>query len=659
MPHRLGCTIRNKLTEAIVTTPSKWSDLRWLDQLDDLGGFNLTLLPSDPGYTLARKGMVVRFTIDGHARWDGVIRRRRHRKIANTGGRSIDLIGFGEIVRLEDMVVDPSGGLGRFPFSDSRPFDWTAPEFDDSTWSPLVVTPANYGTTTENYGLPEGFPDGTAEWVWPIDSSGSVPARTVEMRGHGTIPSQRVYEAWSASDDTNEGWIQGISMLKSAATAYVGRTQAIEVLMSAGPVTVAARVVNLNALKAGYLFSLLVPLDGTVSPAVNSGADWVYRPTGAPLGMNAGQIMNILFDEADARGEDTPARTWTDTHDSDSNLWTIYEELTVQVGTTYLDVLKQMVDLQMCEFRKAPGEWKLHLYNADGAGSTAGIALTESNLKDLTFDDVDEPPTAMLIRWANGYTDTEDAALIAAQGRRRGFLALGGVPSSTAAEGQADTLITSLNGDRRQVTATYRPASPAEEPYGDNGIRMGDVVDVFDEDGDGTAPQRCVGIAVQAGAQTGEPQFELTLNSKILEADKRAQVVLRRSGLGNLGGSVRASTVPYQPRPVTPREPQTVDWSERGPVIPMIGAAKTFERAIRVRELRVELLTASSSGTVDVDLLKNGVVVASVSVPVGRLQKYTPVTNVVFSQRPTDVMTVEITSAGTGANTPTITVTYA
>lgn len=628
----------------------------FLDELDDLGSFSINVQADDPDLEDITDGSIIQFQLDGDDIWRGVLRRRTIRQVAADGaGRYTTLIGVGEVDRLDEMVVYPSGGLGKFPFSDVRNMDWTAPEFDDTGWDPAVVTPANYGQPDENFGLPEGMPDGDAEWIGAEDSSGSVDAGTWHLRGAGEAPSTRVRELWGAADDTFEAWLQGISSLKSGDTAYVGRTYAVELLVSEGPVQGAIRFTNLNNLKADALLSLLTPLDDTEDPVLHTDATWLVRPDGAPLGMNGGEILVNLFAEATARGEDPPAITFSATVDSNGDPWTIFEELSVPVGSTYLDVLRQMIDLEMCEFRMSPDAYELNLYNPGGAGDEVAYTLGDTNLTSLTFETAPALTTALLVRWGRGYTDVEDAGQVAAHGRRVAMLALGGVPSASVAVAQGGQVISELGEDRTKVLAGIDPESTGVEPYPHYppGCSITSPLP-----GGSTSLQRVKAIALGMDA-AGALTWEVRLNSALEEAGKRQQLMLKRLASGMVGGRTNASSTPYQPRPIQPRAPEPVKWCWPGPLIELVGGPNTFERAIRVRELRADLLTGSSSGDITIVLKKNGTTVATLIVAEGELQGYVPVAGVVFSQRPADVMTVEVTDAGTDAATLTVHVVYA
>ena len=663
----------------LVAEPAKWwvEGGLFLDELDDIGACTINVQADDTDLGDIQPGMILVVSLDATAIWRGVLRRRVDRVVADTeAGEYVTVSGTGEAGRLDELVVYPTGGLGRFPFSDERTFNWTAPEYDDSGWDAVVVTAANYGETNENYGLPEGFPDGTSEWIWNVDSSGSVPAGIKRFRKTTTAASTAVREAWSAADDRNEVWFQGTSILKSSDAPYDGRTTAVELLVSSGSLTVAAQAENRNALKAGFLFSLLVPLE-TSSTVVKTDSTWKVAPDSAELGMTAGKILKVLFDEAVARGETVPSYTFTAALDSAGNAWTVYDEVTVPVGSaTYLDVLRQLVDLEMCDFRMDPAGYTLKLYNPGAAGSEVDYTLGDGNLRSLTWDESAAVSSALLVRWQRGYTDQADSGLVTEHGRRVSFLALGGVASESTAESQASLAIKQFGKDRAEVSADIEPEDTASEPY--TKYEPGDSIyaitptaasgynDGFYNDGNynedtgtsGLSAQRVMAVGMGVD-DTGQPMWSIHLNSTIAEMAKRQQVMLRRLANGSIGGRSQTSTVPYQPRPVEPREPQPVIFSQHGVVASATSGPHTFTRAVRIREVQVELGVADS-GSSDVVLTarKGGVTFATVTVSSGRVSSYEPVSNVVFQQR-SQVLTLEWTYGGTTAENLTAKVIYA
>jgi hypothetical protein len=653
-------------------TWSPGSQYVFQDELDDVGYGSIVVQADAVDVDEVQAGHILVILLDAVPVWRGLIKKLSRQEIGGDESEHTVTIEYvGEVGRLDEAVVYPTGGLGRFPFSDDRAFNWTAPEFIDSAWQPAVETPANYGQTDENYGLPEGFPWGDAEWIWDQDSSGTVPGGVKYMRHATNILNRGVYEAWSAADDRNEVWISGKSVLKSSDAPYDGRTTAVELYMTEDWAQVAARVENRNDLKAGFLFGIGQPKMNEAPYALTSD-DWLIAPDGAPLGMTAGYIMDILLDEFVARGGVSPTRTWTSTLDSNGDPWTVYEEVTVQVmTTTYLDVLRQMVELEMCDFRMSPDGYELNLYNAGGAGELVALSLGDTNLTSLTWDSVGAVSSALLVRWDRGYTDTDNAGLVDAHGRRESGLSLAGINAETTAQGQADRVIARLGNDRTEVAAGFDPASTADEPY--TAFTPGDSLTVplpgsmlgwndgvwndgnWNESAPGESPQRVLAVGMGID-DVGHPVWDIHLANHIDEMAKRQQVMLKKLA-ASVGGRSTAGTIPYEPRPITPREPEPIVFSQDGGITVRESGRHTFTRAVRVREVRVDIAPASTSGDVVVVAKKNGTVFATVTIPHGRQESYVT-TSTVFDQR-ADILTVETTSVGVGVESVTVNVVYA
>ena len=662
----------------LVTAPTKWrrTGAKFLDELDDTGQFSLDIQNDDPDIDDIEAGQIVVWVLDTVPIWRSVVRRRFTRQI--TPGRKLadqytTLSGTGEVGRLDEIVVYPTGGLGRFPYSDDVSFNWTHPSYDDSAWQFAVETPANYGTATENYGLPEGFPWGDAEWIWSEDSSGSVPGGIKYMRKAANVATAGVYEAWSAADDRNEVFISGAQVLKSSDAPYDGRTTAVELYITAGWVQIAAQVENRNDLKAGLLAGIGQPLDDSATPVVVTDDTWLVAPDGARLGMNAGQVMNILLDEFEARGGVAPARTWTSLLDSNEEPWETYEEVTTQVmTTTALDVLRQMVELEMCDFRMSADAFELNLYNPGTAGTLVDYTLGDTNLASLTYDETPAVSTALLLRWGRGYTDVENAGAVTEYGRRESGLALGGVNRESTAETQGAQVVSQFGRPRAEIAATIEPEDVAHEPYtlyfpgsylkaptpgsvaGFGAGLFGDGV-FGDNSAEDVSGHRVMAIGMGLD-DTGNPKWDVHLNSTIAEQEKRQQLALKRLA-ANVGGRSQNTTIPYEPRPIQPREPDPIQFSQDGGITIRESGRHTFTRGVRIVEVRADIDPTSSSGDVVVVAKKNGTTFATVTIAAGRQESYTTVDNIVFRQR-IDVLTVETTSIGTGVESITVNVVY-
>ena len=643
------------------------------DELDDTGSFGIRIQADAVDLDDVEAGHIFVVLLDAVPIWRGVIRQLRRQEIGvdNSDAYTV-LLGSGEVARLDELKVYPPGGLGRYPFPDERTFNWTAYEFDDSGWSAAVVTAANYGATNENYGLPEGFPWGTAGWIWDVDSSTSVPATVEYLRKKATVPELGVYQAWGAADDRFEAWIDTKSILKSSDAPYDGTPYPVELLMTANAVQVAAKAENRNTLKAGLLFGIGRPQEDGEAPFVVTDATWLVAPNGAELGMNPGQILTQLRTEGIARGETWPAVTFTAALDSNGVAWSTYEELTVQVGDSVWDVLKQMVDLEMCDFRMSPDGFELNVYNAGTAGSLVAYTLGSTNLTHLSWDITPSVATALLVRWGRGWTDVDHDGLVTANGRRTELLTLGGVWNETAAEIQAMQVIRKLGYDRVEISAGVQPEDATKEPYTLYG--PGDLLTApapgtllgwndgvwndgnWNEDAPGATPVRVMAVGMGVD-DTGQPTWDIHLNTHIEEQAKRQQIMLKKLAAGTAGGRSQAATLPYEPRPIQPREPEPVIFSQTGGAVIETSGPHTFTRAVRVREVHVEVSPASTSGDVVVAFKKNGTTFATVTVASGRGASY-QTASTIFVQR-ADILTVSTTSVGTGVESVTAKVVYA
>lgn len=660
--------------------PRWWVDgPLFLDELDSTGSFtvNVQLDATDLYSVILDSIMVV--SIDAVERWRGVVRRKVTREVAvDEAGRYIEFSGLGEVDRLSESVVYPSDGLGRFPFADERTFNWTAPEYDDAgvrtartAWSAVTETARQY------MGEPEGWPDPVAQWIWWEDSSVSTDAAVIYMRGTGTAATTATRQAWSASDDRNEIWIQGVDIHKSSDGYYIGNTTSTEVKVSSGSVLVAAKVTNVNDAKAGLLFSLLNPFDTGESPIVQSlDTTFKFRPDGEQLGMNPGEIFTVLRSEAIARGETMPAITFDADVDTDGTPWSVYEELTVQVGATYREVLEQMVELEMCEFRMSPGSYELNVYNPGAAGSVVAYELDTSTLTSLEWEEVSAEANALLTRWQNGYTDTENATLVTEHGRRVKLLSLAGAATATKAATLADSVIDRLGAARLETAFAYEPATTTDEPYakfspGDSITVPAPLEPLPDESGDplldenlspllagGSTVEKVLAVAMGVD-NVGHPRWEVHVNSHIEELDKRQQRLLDLYSQGGLSGRTRMPIPPKPPIPLKPREPREVDWSTYGEIATGIGPSKDFSRDVHVREVRMRLEGSGITGTYTARLLKNGSAVTGTTISLTAAGRDNATLALVVLRFPTDYLEMEITAVGANADRLTYTVVYA
>ena len=151
-------------------------------------------------------------------------------------------------------------------------------------------------------------------------------------------------------------------------------------------------------------------------------------------------ILIDLILEAQARGGlDVLTYDFTAANDSDSVAWTDSEELSIPVGTTLLDVVKQFsksgeMDISIVY---SAGEFQLSAFKNDiGTNKSNTIYMRiGSNCEEVSREirGGGTVENSLLVKYRDGYATVEDATSIAARGRREGFLSLETAQSSPSA----------------------------------------------------------------------------------------------------------------------------------------------------------------------------------------------------------------------------------
>lgn len=250
---------------------------------------------------------------------------------------------------------------------------------------------------------------------------------------------------------------------------------------------------------------------------------------------------------------------------------------------------------------------------------------------------------AMLVRWSGGYTWATVAGSIDTYGRREGYLAVA-ASSKDEALRIAHALLANRATPDVAVTAVLEPTGTGDVPYADFGL--GDYVDAADAAG-AVASQRMVSLTVTED-EHGNTRFVPELTSQRKVQEEAAQRWLKRMANGTLGGTAESATPPRvspPPKPKAATAPMT--FSQLSGSAVTVGASGRYAPPHSQLALSMigQLTTAGSTPTV-VDLLRNDVVVATVTLAAGELRA-SAVVDVTFG--PTDYATVACTAAGSGA----------
>lgn len=254
---------------------------------------------------------------------------------------------------------------------------------------------------------------------------------------------------------------------------------------------------------------------------------------------------------------------------------------------------------------------------------------------------------ALLVRYAFGYRLVEDAASIAALGRHEAFLSLGAIQSVDEVDRVGAALLGLSAFPNIATTAGIEPTGAGDNPFADFGV--GDWITAPDETGVPSS-QRVLGLSVTEDAE-GNPLFAPELRSLADELDERLQRWLRRMSAGTLGGSSESAS----PASSTPAIGPSSTPTTRELVFYMGGtlSASSSGRYYPQRSGRATALVASlgvaGAAPVVFELRKNGVAVATVTIPAGSNGPVAVSLGATFLGPNVDYLSCAVTSAGGGA----------
>ena len=146
--------------------------------------------------------------------------------------------------------------------------------------------------------------------------------------------------------------------------------------------------------------------------------------------------------------------------------------------------------------------------------------------------------TALIIRWAGGFTEVESATGIANFGRLEGFLSLGNVLSEATANSLGNAVLADQSVVQLTSTGTVQPVSSTDTPY--EGFNVGDTITAPDLSGAG-APFRVQTIQVQED-QEGNPIYPIQVGTQQQIRDVRIQAWLQRMNAGTLAGTAQSAS---------------------------------------------------------------------------------------------------------------------
>lgn len=356
---------------------------------------------------------IIGFNIGGRRIFTGRVNSLTERTYAQgeEAEQLTDVEVLGLLAEWDQVVVLPDFGardpsILRRPAQDTRYFDWTMNGIG-TTGTTAIRPGIKLGNSTsinttesalaDHFPLPDRWPDPHARWMWVAD-----PNRIQQPRGwcyfRVPTPSKRLdterIQFWACAYDYAEVWVDGVALLECT---QPGVAQMVELPTTA----FASHLVTIRAHngggKAGVLFSMMPVNPDTglyyepetpehTASIMNSRSNWKMLPyPSQSLRLTPGVILQHLRREATWRGAAfVPGWRFTFNHlfDSAGEPWTPdLAAFSTQVGSTYLDVLKQLSEDRI-DFAPANAGRVLHAWNK-GTGHDGAADKTWTPGEDL------------------------------------------------------------------------------------------------------------------------------------------------------------------------------------------------------------------------------------------------------------------------------------
>jgi hypothetical protein len=297
--------------------------------------------------------------------------------------------------------------------------------------------------------------------------------------------------------------------------------------------------------------SLLKMTEGAIvysaDGSVTLGVDQTYAA------VTAGQILRALFQQNSTRGGVMSVLTWasfSNSVDSAGNAWAFtLGTVTYKVGTSYLSVIRNLVDNGMIEVKMVGRD--LRVYNAGGLGVDKTI-ISEPVVLRKGIDFLEAPTTATNEQIAsvaliegdqNVLLQNVDAGLVATWGRIEAYISQGGISDQTTLGDLAAQEITRRSLIRQEKTRKINVLGTLYTPY--THYRVSDYVYSNTTGVNERLRIRQMVISIDVG---GIQSASVVLNDKFLEAE----IAIARKVTGILGGSSVGGSVAIPTDPGLP-----------------------------------------------------------------------------------------------------------
>lgn len=494
----------------------------YLDDLSAEGAFSFDIQIGHADEAACTPDRIAQFSLSGTPVWQGFIEEcdpvyadPDNRQ----AGRVIKVRGRGLLALLEDAVVYPELGLGRIS-PETRYFNFASVDYDDTGWG--TATELKQQNDPDNtkawFGAPQGWVDPNAYWIGPAGSdTPPIAPGDIYFRGTFTVAvgEGTEYRFYVNCDDGHDTYVDGNKAASEQRVGLWGVEQHFELLLDEGTHLIAVKATNFDRPVAstnvfGFIMSVIQLLDGgqdygLVVSRSSSGTKMLDRPS-SPPGMTPGKILYVLLQEMHDRAT-LPDFGWdfTATEDSDGTPWPNEIDVSFPVNSSYLEVIRHLVDEHACDVAMDPSGLILHAYVSKGTDrTTGGGAVTASygtSVNKLAFKKLRARKNVGLSKTAEGrWVEASESASVTAHGRREVGMSLGSAPSDAAADRQTAAFFADFAYPVEAITDMQFEdvsATPALD------FVVGDTINSTDSTG-GTSPYRVEALRV-ADDPSGSP----------------------------------------------------------------------------------------------------------------------------------------------------------
>lgn len=484
----------------------KSHDRKWNDPLSQPGSASVTVQNTDTQRAAMTFGRVLRWSINGTARFASLIEAKAVATVApgEEAEQVTKVDGRGTMARWEDFVVYPEGGVGAVPLGDTRTFNFASSYYDDTTWTAAVQIEQGTGDPGgPRAGFPVGLP-AEAETAWWIQSqandvNGSVPAGDMYFRKTYVSPGELVRIVVTA-DNAHELWLNGQlvevdSFDRAGGIGWAG-VKTVDIYLPTGSHLFAVKVTNVAGVDpnpSGFILAAIrLENAGSTYGATVLVSDSSWKALGypaSPPGFTPRRVLDILLTEAKARGA-VPELTLGASNAADSDLtpWPVAPDIAFRIGLNGLEVLAQLAESYI-DCAMSPTSMRLDVWVHGGKGGASGVTYAAGvNITSANHQIVRPDLTDTLTRWAQGWQQVGASP----PGRIEGFLSAGDAQSPAESGRLSAALIARMSNPAERIQLTIEPTG-ADVPYA-NWV-TGDTVTAPDHLGTPTL-WRAVGIGV-------------------------------------------------------------------------------------------------------------------------------------------------------------------